>query len=359
MRECGNQWVIARQMKYADSKEFVSDNAKSILVFGMSGVGKSHVSRMLCKDKRWKSHSIDQRICEILDRHLLYNKDLIEQREVLAAIKTGDLKFLTRFLGKPGSLQLGGLNFNDYVARQNIHAAAEKLALVEAPHIYDKARKGSEGGINFICDTGGSICEVLDPVADHRLLTAISRRMLFVYIRAEKDYDEQLMQRFKDDPKPMYYGESFLNELWSTYKKQQRISDDNEVDPNQFSVWGFRQLLDHRRPLYEAIAERYGIEVIASDISSVRDQQDFIGIVGKGIDQRKKVQVPQKSIGRVFAEQRKVLNYSKKNVASSVGINLTMLTKLERSLAQPSERLEQKMYEVLYLHPQIKAAVSS
>jgi hypothetical protein len=93
-----------------------------------------------------------------------------------------------------------------------------------------------------------------------------------------------LVERFRQNPKPMYYQPAFLEAAWARYKAENRISDDNAVDPDGFAAWGFEQLLHHRIPLYQAIARQHGYTVRMRDIPAVRTEADFIALVSRAID---------------------------------------------------------------------------
>ena len=64
------------------------------------------------------------------------------------------------------------------------------------------------------------------------------------------------------------------------------ITNDNDVNPDDFIVWGFEKLLHHRIPLYEDIARRYGYAVEMADIPTIRDEQDFLALLARAISQK-------------------------------------------------------------------------
>jgi DNA-binding XRE family transcriptional regulator len=343
-------------MRYKSRTEFTEDNAKSVLLFGMSGVGKSFIASVLSSGSNWSSHSIDKKIFELLRSQILADYTVSERPGVIKRIESGDLSPLVNFLGLPGAILKGGVPFGEYLRRQEIHAKAESLALIEAPQVFDIARSETVEPKNFVCDTGGSICEVLHPFSDHRLLSAMSRRMLFVYISADESYDSVLIERFRKNPKPMYYNPQFLREKWSEYTKLRSVKPE-DVDPTDFSVWGFKQLLERRRPIYESFAKRWGVKVTAVNVAKVRDEKDFIELVGQAIDDVSQSSIYRnKKIGKLYFDQRLTLKYTKKLVAQRIGIQENVLSQVEKSRVMPSDRLEQRLYELLYLDPFRKRA---
>ena len=71
---------------------------------------------------------------------------------------------------------------------------------------------------NFVCDTSGSICEVVeadDP--NDPVMTELSQHLLLVWIKGSEAHRAELTRRFEHAPKPMYYRPDFLAELWAEY----------------------------------------------------------------------------------------------------------------------------------------------
>jgi len=86
-------------------------------------------------------------------------------------------------------------------------------------------------------------------------------------------------------PKPMYYQPEFLDHTWSSFKNQHGIERDHDVDPDEFIVWGFEQLLHHRIPIYEQIAKNHGYVVEMNEIPQIRDDRDFLDLLARAISQ--------------------------------------------------------------------------
>jgi hypothetical protein len=51
-------------------------------------------------------------------------------------------------------------------------------------------------------------------------------------------------------------------------------------------AWGFRRLLAHRLPRYDAIAERWGVTVEAAEIEALRTPRDFDALIARAIGRR-------------------------------------------------------------------------
>src|SRR5690606_35043578 len=69
---------------------------------------------------------------------------------------------LSTYLGRPGSVDHGGLPLAEYQRRQEQHRVAEVAALLDLPYFIERA-KDLYGYSDFIADTGGSLIEVVDP----------------------------------------------------------------------------------------------------------------------------------------------------------------------------------------------------
>ena len=110
--------------------------------------------------------------------------------------------------------------------RQNQHRAAEIAALMDTAHFIDRAAEIYRLE-NFVCDTSGSICEVVDPFdPDDPLLAELERHMLLVWIKGSEDHTAELVRRFDRAPKPMYYEPEFLDRAWVKYRMENGLRED-------------------------------------------------------------------------------------------------------------------------------------
>jgi hypothetical protein len=196
-----------------------------------------------------------------------------------------NLSPLSTYLGKPGNEAQGGIPFAEYKRRQAQHRQAEIRALLDVPEFIERATD-IYGYAHFVCDSGGSLCEVVDPFDEHdAVLQCLSAHTMLVYIRGTASHTRMLVDRFQKHPKPMYYNPAFLDAKWAEYKAVRGIDADDQVDPDDFAVWGFEQLLAHRIPLYEAIAERYGYVIDMEAVPGVKTEDDLLALLARTIDQ--------------------------------------------------------------------------
>lgn len=286
-------------MAIPTATEWLASDRKHVLLFGMSGLGKTHVSNLLRASGTWFHYSIDYRIgTRYMGDHIVDNfkreamrnpflRDLLLSDSIYIAsnITFSNLAPLSTYLGKPGDPAKGGLPFEEYMRRQDQHRAAEIAALLDTPAFIDRA-EDLYGYRNFICDSGGSICEVVDPDDPADLvLNALSDRLLLIWIEGSDAHTEELIRRFDRSPKPMYYRPDFLRAKWAEYLDRNRLGE-AEVDPDAFVRWTYAQALAHRQPLYAAMAKNWGIRVRAEDVARIGDAAGFSQLVAQALEAR-------------------------------------------------------------------------
>ena len=205
-------------MIYKSGQEWLEATEKRVLLFGMSGLGKTHVSNLLRDAGTWFHFSIDYRIgtgymgehiADNAKRHAMqipFLRDLLMTDSIFIGsnITFNNLKPLSAYLGKPGDPAKGGLPFEEYMIRQEQHRLAEIYSLMDTPRF---ARRAIDlyGYPNFVCDSGGSICEVVDPWdPEDELLNVLEDTALMVWIKGDDAHTEELVRRFDRAPKPMY-----------------------------------------------------------------------------------------------------------------------------------------------------------
>ncbi len=286
-------------MLYPTAKDWREAPAKRLMLFGMSGLGKTHVSNLLRASGNWFHYSVDYRIgTRYMGEHIADNfkREAMKVpllRELLLSdsvyiqsnITFDNLAPLSTYLGKPGDPAKGGLPFEEYMRRQEQHRQAEISAMLDTVPFIERARQ-LYGYDHFVCDTSGSICEIVDPEdpADP-VLSALSDKLLMVWIKGTDTHTEELIRRFDRAPKPMCYQIEFLEEAWADYLSETGLAPD-EVDPDAFVRWAYARALAHRQPRYRAMAENWGLTLEAEDIARVKTADDMIALVAQALEAR-------------------------------------------------------------------------
>jgi len=274
--------------------EFLTWPQKAITLLGMSGVGKTHLANNLPKTS-WFHYSGDYRIgTKYLAEPILDNikrqamqvdflRDLLRSDSIYIAnnISVHNLEPVSTFLGKIGRADMGGLSLKDFKRRQRLHLQAEAAAMKDVGEFIEKAHR-IYGYDHFLNDAGGSICELPEGEA----LEVLRNKTLILYLRADAEMEEELIRRAVSDPKPLYYRESFLDAKLEKYLQKEKLQSAEEVEPDPFVRWIFPELLNHRRPLYQALADQHGYTVDARDIERVKNETDFLELIAEAISQK-------------------------------------------------------------------------
>lgn len=282
-------------MLYKTSAEWRTAPKKRVLFFGMSGLGKTYLASMLRASGEWFHYSVDYRIGtrymgeliadnfkrEAMKVPFLRQLLLSDSVYIASNITFENLAPLSTYLGKPGSVTRGGLEFEEYMRRQDQHRQAEIAALMDSAHFIRRAQELYGMG-NFVCDSGGSICEVVDPfAATDPVLDALERDLLLIWIKGSDAHTEELVRRFDRAPKPMYYQPQFLDRAWTDYRVEKGMTEE-QVNPDDFIRWTYARALAHRQPRYAAMARR-GITILAEEVAEVRTPEDLSALIATAI----------------------------------------------------------------------------
>jgi len=286
-------------MLYNTGLEWKRSSNKRISLFGMSGVGKTFIANILRESKEWFHYSVDYRIGtrylgeEIVDNFKKEAMKIPFLREHLlndsiylsSNITFNNLSPLSGFLGKPGKTSSGGIDFNEYVLRQRKHYNAEINATNDTA-LFSQKSVEIYGYKHFISDTSGSLCEIVNPEDPRdKVLKALQKNTLPVWVKGSQNQTDQLLERFKKSPKPMFYNESFLKEKWAEYLMVYNENPD-EVEPDNFMSYGFNALILRRLPIYEKIATNWGVALQATDITELTTPDELIEIIAEAVDKK-------------------------------------------------------------------------
>lgn len=283
-------------MLYSSAQAWRAAKQKRVLIFAMSGLGKTHVSELLAEQGDWFHYTVDYRIgTRYMGEHIVDNlkreamknpflNEMLMQDLIHFGVNVHDhdLRPVAAYLGKPGDPSKGGLPIAEYQRRQSEFQAAEIAALKDtAPFI--KRAQDIYGYDNFICDTGGSICEWINPEdPNDPLMCALAKDCLMVWIEGSEAHTDALVARFDKEPKPMSYQPAFLERVWQEYLLNNNMQE-GDVDPDEFIRWTYAQALAHRQPRYEKMAANFGITVKASAWETIRSEDDFVNVIADAL----------------------------------------------------------------------------
>ena len=237
---------------------------KRFALLGMSGLGKTFISRKLVNKDRWSHYSVDYEIGKLLFQN--------EHKHLLNGFEIGNLTNLSNFLGKPGSQSMGGILFSEYLKRQQLHRDAEIKATLNASSLVED----SPGLSHFMCDTSGSICELVNPLDENdKILSSLSKNFLIICLEAPDTMYQVLIDRFLAKPKPMYYEESFLRALWKDFRNDTSNIND-QINPDDFMIYGFKALIKRRKKIFDSISKNWGISLNFEQLRLVKSASDLI-----------------------------------------------------------------------------------
>ncbi len=285
-------------MIYNSAQDWRDAAHKRVLVYGMSGLGKTHLSHLLREQGGWFHYSIDYRIgtrymgemiADNAKAHAMkvpFLRDLLMTDSIYIGsnITFANLAPVSAYLGKPGDPGKGGLPIDEFRRRQEQFRRAEISALQDTAYFIDRAER-LYGYPHFVCDTGGSICEWVDgDDPDDALLNELAAHCLLIRITGDDAHTAELIRRFDRAPKPMCYQPEFLDEAWTEYLSENNV-EEAKVDPDAFVRWTYARALAHRQPRYAAM-EKWGVAVTTDEVASVRSAADFDDLVAAAITRR-------------------------------------------------------------------------
>ena len=269
-------------------EQFRAWENKKVTLLGMSGVGKTYLSTLLCGhnwfhysgDYRIGTRYLDEPILDIIKQQAMqvpFLRDLLRRDWIYIRnnIKVDDLGSVLSFVGQLGNPERGGVALEDFVHRQAQYREAEIAAMHDVSEFIRKSQE-IYGYRHFVNDVGGSLCELDEPSVIDLLVT----HTLILYIQVtDKEEEQKLIERAQSDPKPLYYRPNFLKQQLEIYLEENTMSYAAEMDPDEFTRWIFPRLFHSRIPRYEAIAAPHGYTVTSREVSEVRDEADFLQLL--------------------------------------------------------------------------------
>ena len=273
-------------------KEFRSEKNKRLTLLGMSGVGKTHLAKLIGQNGGWYHFSGDYHIgATYLKDEIINNiskkmkqdpwlQNLLDNQSISvnSQVTFDNLEPISAFLGKAGNPEEGGLEIDEFIRRQSLFLEAEIKAMYDVPNFIKQSQQS--GYDNFINDAGGSLCEL----EDKKLYKLLAKNTLIIYIKTNKDAERVLIERSKNQPKPVYYHPDFFASALQSYLAKNRLNYVAQINPDAFARWVFPRLIKDRLAKYQSLADQYGYTITSDDLYHCHSSDDVINLIAGALN---------------------------------------------------------------------------
>ena len=274
------------------AKEFRSEKNKRLTLLGMSGVGKTRLAKLIGRNGGWYHFSGDYHIgATYLKDEIINNitkkmkqdpwlQNLLDNQSISvnSQVTFDNLEPISAFLGKVGNPEEGGLAIDEFIRRQSLFLEAEIKAMYDVPNFIKQSQQS--GYDNFINDAGGSLCEL----GDKKLYQLLAKNTLIIYIKTNKDAEKILIERSKNQPKPVYYHPDFFVSALQSYLAKNKLNYVAQINPDSFARWVFPRLIKDRLAKYQSLADQYGCTIKSDDLYHCDSADDVINLVAGALD---------------------------------------------------------------------------
>ena len=285
-------------MKFASGHEFKAQDHYVISLMAMSGMGKTYIGQKLAQED-WFHYSADYRIGtrylveDILDAlkiRMMQDailRPLLRSDSIYLAhnLTVGNLELLSNFIGKFGDEQKGGpkngLGAGEFLRRQQLYADAEIRSQSDVLPFINKARD-IYGYHHFLNDTTGSLCEIadIDNIDSCPIMQNICAHSVLVYVEADAEDEQMIIERQLAYPKPMYYNRELFDEIRELYG--------DDINPDDFLRHIFPRTIAFRKQRYHQLARHYGYIIKGKDFRHVKNSHDFVDLIADSINKRER-----------------------------------------------------------------------
>jgi len=278
-------------MKFT-AKEFRGEKNKRLTLLGMSGVGKTRLAKLIGENGGWYHFSGDYHIgATYLKDEIINNitkkmkqdpwlQNLLDNQSISvnSQVTFDNLEPISAFLGKVGNPEEGGLAIDEFIRRQSLFLEAEINAMYDVPSFIKQSQQS--GYDNFINDAGGSLCEL----EDKKLYQLLAKNTLIVYIKTNKEAERVLIERSKNQPKPVYYHPDFFASALQSYLEKNSLDYVAQINPDTFARWVFPRLVEDRLEKYQVLADQYGCAIKSDDLYHCHSADDVINLIAGALD---------------------------------------------------------------------------
>ncbi len=248
------------QMLYdSASRVAAAPPQKRIMLFGMSGLGKTHISNLLRADGGWFHYSVDYRIgTRYMGEHIADNfkREAMKVpllRELLM-IGFGVISAPTSpsttsphcrpISASPATRRRAACRGTEYLHRQEQHRDGRNGRHAGHRAFHPRARKNfTATTISSATPPGRSARSLIPTIRPIRCCRPWRTHLLMVWIEGSDAHTQELIRRFDRAPKPMCYQPGVSGRLpGQSYLAEKSVAAD-KVDPDDFVRWTYARAL--------------------------------------------------------------------------------------------------------------------
>ena len=124
------------------------------------------------------------------------------------------------------------------------------------------------------------LCEL----EEKKLYQLLAENTLIIYIKTNKDAERVLIERSKNQPKPVYYHPDFFESALRAYLEKNSLEYVAQITPDDFVRWVFPKLIEDRLEKYQALADQYGYTIKSDDLYHCHSANDVINLISGSLD---------------------------------------------------------------------------
>ena len=242
-------------------EEFLAWPRKAITLLGMSGVGKTtlaykpaqvHSGFTIPAITGSAPSNLAEPILDNIKRQAMqvdFLRDLLRSDSIYIAsnVTVHNLAPVASFLGKIGREDLGGLNVDEFKGPSAAARAGGDRRHVRRGTVHPESPRDLRLRALHSTTQGGASANWMT----RRCWMCSPATQSIVYLSADKAMEDKMIRRSIENPKPMYYQETFLDEQLQEFLAANGLSSPAEIVPDEFVRWIFPRHMAHRRPKYE------------------------------------------------------------------------------------------------------------
>jgi bifunctional pyridoxal-dependent enzyme with beta-cystathionase and maltose regulon repressor activities len=112
----------------------------------------------------------------------------------------------------------------------------------------------------------------------------LSDNTLIIYIKTSKENERVLVERAKENPKPMYYSPNFFESSLREYLAENNLEYAAQINPDSFVGWVFPKLIEDRLVKYSGLADKYGCTIKSDDLHNCDSSNDVLSLISSALN---------------------------------------------------------------------------